>query len=144
MLSADGMIEPETAASPFRVRLPTETLPVIAAESAVIAPVAVIAAASILAAVIPPDRLMDCWLTNPAPLYTRTSFCARAPSVTSFRSPMNSTTPSPPPATAYEWNSTTSPSNSGSTSVIEVSSVAVYSLRFNLTPLTNTSRKFAL
>ena len=54
------MIEPETAASPFRVRLPTEMLPVIAAESAVIAPVAVIAPASMLAAVIPPDRLRVC------------------------------------------------------------------------------------
>ena len=62
------MIEPETAALPFRVRLPTERLPVIAAESAVIAPVAVIAAASILAAVIPPDKVRVCWLTNSDPL----------------------------------------------------------------------------
>ena len=68
MLSADGMIEPDTEASPFSVRLPTETLPAIAAESPVIAPVAVIAPASMLAAVIPPDRLRVCWLTNPEPL----------------------------------------------------------------------------
>ena len=62
------MIEPETAASPFRVRLPTETLPVISAEPAEIAPVIVAEAASRLAAVTPPDRFMDCWLTNPEPL----------------------------------------------------------------------------
>ena len=60
MLSADGMIEPDTEASPFSVRLPTETLPVIEAEPAEIAPVIVAEAASMLAAVTPPDRFMDC------------------------------------------------------------------------------------